>query len=174
MGVFVRGILTFLFLLLLSLATVPCFAVQSGRYSSELRVSADIIDRGLLTITVDANMRMPTVYDDFKERIQTKEATKVFNGINGSNAEITVAGPANTNYSLSLDKRCVLVDDKGHTLYIELTVSDGTHRKLGPKLVGDNGEDKVIIIGSAIFDGKQQIGSYSNAANPLVITAIID
>ena len=167
----IRVCLTSLFLTLLSLTATPCSA-QNGQYSTEVRVSGEIIDEDFLTMTVVENMRMPTMYNFHTGKITSEELTQVMGGVNGHNADIRITGPANAQYSVSFVDRTVLLDATNHTLYMDLAMAKGGVKK--PRWLNGSGEDEMSIMGSTTLDGLQPIGYYTNTANPLIVTATVD
>jgi len=167
----IRVCLTSLFLTLLSLAAIPCSA-QNGQYSTEVRVSGEIIDEDFLTMTVVEDMRMPTMYNTLQGKVTSEQLTQVMGGANGQDAHIRITGPANQQYSVSFVDRTVLLDASHHTLYIDLAMSKGSVKT--PRWLNGSGEDEMSIMGSTTLDGLQQIGYYTNASSPLIVTATVD
>jgi hypothetical protein len=168
-----RSCLTILFLTLLSLAATPCSA-QNGRYSTEVRVSANVVDENFLTLTVETDMRLPTTYNIYQGRLTSEDGTNVMNGGKpGTDAYIRITGPAYADYSLSFAERGVLIDENNHTLYLDFTMGTGNGPKTPRKLDG-KGEDVALIMGSTTLDGLQPIGYYTNTSSPLIVTATVN
>ena len=142
-------------------------------------VSFDVYHR--LSLTVLKQMLFPAIYDDKIGTVTSEDSTEVLEepNSNGTNACISILGPAGAQYSLvfadtttavsNVEPKSVIV------VHLSVAVSKYGEAKKTGRVIDINGHDGVCIKGSVNFSGDKLIPSdYFNTNDPVLVTAVYD
>jgi hypothetical protein len=167
-----------LFGLILSLVSSPAFATTGGT-STNVKVTAEVVDENKMTITPVNEMRMPSVYKTYADTAYSNDQTNVtVGGLDGHDAQFAVSGPPGSYYGITFNETGALYDSNAHQLIIGYNFLDDYNepRTSGSvcKHLGNQGSGELLIRGNIAFDGSQQSGAYNNYTNPLILTIEYD